>query len=175
MLKQEIKAFSATEAVEKSNVPVLKNVTRSYDKQVVEGGMSEREFFLNTLKKVVKNEENLGVMIESDKGSKDTKLIPYQHVKLPVIYHTKWKKVFEVINTTTNEIMATGTTAKEAKGLAKEITAEYRNDLGTATHVVRAVKVQVLPDAPDQVIYKFGFTYSPSVKATEGTYVVVSL
>lgn len=167
MKKFEIMAYSLEEAKAKAQdmgIIVTTNVTQSWKNAKCPTNDKDFKMFAVEMleKKRLSKAEGVGLIVVVNPGSKDTRKRPYSFVNNVVEGKRVTKKVVELRLKATGELIGEAANKGEAEKLAKDLMAEYRQDI-VAEIVYR---VQNGKDIA------FELKYAPSVSAEEGKYIV---
>ena len=168
MKKFVIKAFSQDEAKQKAlelGLNVVKNVTNSWKNADCPSNSSDEfKTFANEMfeKNKLSATTGVGLMVVETPGVQDNRARPYEFINNVVKGSIEKKRIFEVRLADDDKLIGEADTKGDAIRLAKELMSEYRQD------IVTKVVYKVLGEKGTA----FKLKYTPSVKTTEGTYVV---
>lgn len=167
MKKVTIKGYSVNEIKAKAPFQLVKNATIMWKKA---GSPTLEEdlkaFMKDYLEKHTKNAVGQGCFIILDSPVQDSRENPYKIHNIQTDGPRKFKRVYELVNTTTGAILGSAFTKEEAINLAKIIVSDKREDLGAGVkHICRISSVVV-----EGVADAFTFEYTPSANTKEGTF-----
>jgi hypothetical protein len=168
MKKFVIKAFSQDEAKQKAlelGLNVVKNVTNSWknaDSPAIES--DDFKTFANEIfeKNRLSSTTGVGLMVVETPGVQDDRSRPYEFVNNVAKGSIEKKRIFEIRLAADDKLISEAETKGDAMRKAKELMSEYRQD------IVTKVVYRVLGEKGTA----FKLKYTPSIKTTEGTYVV---
>lgn len=168
MKKFVIKAFSQDEAKQKAlelGLNVVKNVTNSW-KNADSPAINSDEFktFANEMfdKNKLSSTTGVGLIVVETPGVQDNRARPYEFINNVAKGSIEKKRIFEIRLAADDKLISEAETKGDAIRKAKELMSEYRQD------IVTKVVYRVLGEKGTA----FKLKYTPSIKTTEGTYVV---
>jgi hypothetical protein len=165
MKKVNVSAYSIKGVKEAVNFAVEVNATTAWKK----AGSPEPDsdgfdaFATEYLQK--KKVEGAYVVIEA--GREDSRENPYDIKNVKSVGKRKMKRVYELIDTNTQEILGVADDKESAKALAREIVREKRDSLVAGTLHECRVKMVVEEGTP----VAFTFSYVPGANTKLGSYV----
>lgn len=167
MKKVTIKGYSVNEVKAAAPFQLVKNATIMWKKAgspMLEADL--KAFMEGYLQKHTKNAVGQGCFIILDSPVQDSRENPYKIHNIQTNGARKFKRVYELINSTTGQILGSAFTKEEAINLAKIVVGEKRDELGAGVkHTCRISSVVVEGKAD-----AFTFEYTPSTNTKEGTF-----
>ena len=125
-----------------------------------------KAFLLEQLKKKTKNVPGLGCYIVLDAAVSDSRENPYKILNIPTTQKRKMKKIYELVNVETEQVLGTADSKEDAITLAKTLVTSMKETLGVGVkHECRIKKVVTEGEAT-----AFTFEYTPSQNAKQGTF-----
>lgn len=167
-----VKAYSINDVRKESPFQLIKNATTMWRKagSPVEGEDLVK-FMKEYLEKTTKNAIGQGCYIVTDPATPDSRDNPYKIYNIPTEGKRKFKRVYELVNSNTNQIVGSAYSKEGALKLAKEVVTEQKEALGVGVkHVCRVANVVVEGQAE-----AFTFEYSPSMNAKQGSFLLFGI
>jgi hypothetical protein len=166
----ELKGFTKNEALSNAPFQVIYDATQAWKKAgkpITDKAL--KEFCAEYLSKKTKNASGIGCSITIENGTADTRERPY---KVTDVKNEKGKRRYktgiQAVDKETGEILFTNFENKtKAKELAKNL---YIKEGYKGNIVARYVKEVV-----EGELFAFEVTYTPSVRANEGTYIAFGI
>lgn len=167
-----VKAYSISDVKKQAPFSLVKNATTMWKKAGSPvAGEELKEFMKNYLKKATKNALGQGCYIVLDPAVSDSRENPYKITNIPTEGKRKFKRVYELVNTSTGQIIGSADSKEEAIKLAKTIVSKQKDELGVnVKHVCRVANVVVEGQAE-----AFHFEYAPSKNAKMGTFLLFGI
>ena len=129
-------------------------------------GQELKDFLTEYLKKHTKNMAGAGCYIVLDAAVSDSRENPYKILNIPTTQKRKMKKIYELVNVETEQVLGTADSKEDAIALAKSLVTSMKEDLGVGVkHECRIKKVVTEGEAT-----AFTFEYTPSQNAKQGTF-----
>ncbi len=167
-----VKAYSVNDVRKQSPFTLVKNATTMWKKAGSPvAGEELKEFMKSYLTKATKNALGQGCYIVLDPAISDSRENPYKIHNIPTEGKRKFKRVYELVNSTTGQIIASGDSKEEAIKLAKTIVSKEKEKLGVGVkHICRVANVVVEGQSD-----AFTFEYVPSQNAKQGTFLLFGI
>ena len=167
-----VKAYSVNDVRKNSPFQLVKNATTMWRKAGSPvAGEELKTFMREYLAKETKNFPGQGCYIVVDSAVSDSRENPYKIHNIPTEGKRKFKRVYELINSATGELIDSAESKEEAIKLAKAIVTKQKETLGVGVkHVCRIANVVVEGQAE-----AFTFEYTPSQNAKEGTFLLFGI
>lgn len=162
-----VKAYSVNDVKKVTPFTLVKNATQMWKKAGSPLAGQELKTFVEAyLKKHTKNVPGAGCYIVLDPAVSDSRENPYKILNIPTTQKRKMKKIYELVNVETEQVLGTADSKEEAIALAKKIVTDRKEDLGVGVkHECRIKKV-----VTDGEATAFTFEYTPSQNAKQGTF-----
>lgn len=162
-----VKAYSKNDAQKVVPFTLVKNATQMWKKiGSPVTGPELKEFVTEYLRKHTKNVPGAGCYIVLDAAVSDSRENPYKILNIPTTCKRKMKKIYELVNVETEQVLGTADSKEDAVKLAKELVSSMKETLGVGVkHECRIKKVVTEGEAT-----AFTFEYTPSQNAKQGTF-----
>lgn len=164
-----VKAYSLSDVKKQSPFELTTNATIAWKKAGSPiAGEELKTFLSNYLTKATKNVKGLGCYVVMDQAVSDSRENPYTITNIPTEGKRKFRRIYELVNSVTGEILGAGASKEAALVEAKKIVSERREELGVGVkHKCRIVEIVVEGNAD-----AFEFEYTPSQNAKQGTFLL---
>lgn len=162
-----VKAYSLNEVKKQTPFTLVKNATQMWKKAgSPTAGQELKDFLTAYLTKHTKNIPGAGCYIVIDAAVSDSRENPYKILNIPTTQKRKMKKIYELVNVETEQVLGTADSKEDAINLAKELVTSKKEELGVGVkHECRIKKVVTEGEAT-----AFTFEYVPSQNAKVGTF-----
>ena len=167
-----VKAYSVSDVKKQSPFNLVKNATTMW-KKAGSPMMGEdlKSFMKAYLQKATKNASGQGCYIVIDPAVSDSRENPYKIHNIPTEGKRKFKRVYELVNAHTNEVIGSADSKEAAIDLAKDLVTKAKETLGVGVkHFCRIANV-VVEGQPTA----FTFEYTPSQNAKQGTFLLFGI
>lgn len=167
-----VKAYSISDVKKQSPFNLVKNATTMWKKAGSPvAGEELKEFMKTYLEKATKNAVGQGCYIVIDPAISDSRENPYKINNIPTEGKRKFKRVYELVNATTGQILTSAESKDEAMKQAKNIVTKEKDKLGVGVkHYCRVTNVVVEGQSK-----AFTFEYLPSQNAKQGTFLLFGI
>lgn len=167
----QVNGYSLSEVKKQVPFYLTKNATQMWKKSGCPTNSEELEAFmaqylLKNTSKLPNGGEGVGCYIVLDSAVSDSRDNPYKILNIPTTEKRVMKRVYELVNIQTNQIIGTADSKEAAIKLAKNLVTTMKTELGeNVKHICRITKVVEKGDP-----IAFTFEYTPSINTKQGTF-----
>lgn len=167
-----VKAYSVNDVRKQAPFILDTNATLMWKKKGSPiAGPELKEFMAEYLLSHTKNAPGVGCYIVLEPCASDTRDNPYRINNIPTTGKRKFKRVYELVNSETNQVIGSTDSKEDAIKLAKEVVSREKDKLGVGVkHICRIATVVTEGESE-----AFTFEYVPSQNAKLGSFLLFGI